>query len=733
MAAAGPNGPSSASNPRKFSEKIALQKQRQAEETAAFEEVMMDISSTRLQAQKLRLAHSRGPYYGGSLPNVNQIGNNTAEFPGSFHSNLDPSRSTRHHGLVERVHRDRRMMSPLRRYMRQIDSSPYSSAYLSPPPEPSWRRNIPWGNFPMEKGHLCRLPSALNRTNSDSALHTSVMNPNPQDPFAGASQGMSQSRRSGQLDGEMDNKAFLFPVPPIDENLLDAKKFTTASTRPKSCEVPGINIFPSPDQTASIALLPAALNTGGSLPDLTNLHFPSPLPTPLDPEESAFPSLSGGNSTSNLANTMTQLGISGSMGMVPRYESLGLSSPLSNTLRNASLQSSLSNPNIQSSLSSQSLSSSLSNPSLQSSLSSPPLQSSLSSRSFQPSLSNPSIQSSAVNPTMQSTFSSSSSYPAMGSPLSSTSMSTSPRRRTPLTLPVGGDSRRHHHKQFSPTMSPTLSSITQGVPLDTSHLPSDQRLPVYPYGQSHLLLQSQQQSAMQQQQQPQPPPTLQQQQQEQVQQTSQQALQHSQTSGTTQQQYPSPYQQPTSQMQLGHQLTDFNLSSTSLPNSVLEDNYFDSQPTAWQTKPQSQQYEQFNVDSSVNSLPLNNNNTAAATTFIRHTSALNFLQAESVGLTGSNSSLHDPQLLNKQNQNNLSRHGTIPNIILTGDSPPGFSKEITNALAGIPGFEMDAPFGLDEDLKIEPFTLEGLNMLSDPYIVLPDPSVEDSFRTDRLQ
>uniref|UniRef100_A0A670ZEA6 Transducer of regulated CREB activity N-terminal domain-containing protein n=1 Tax=Pseudonaja textilis TaxID=8673 RepID=A0A670ZEA6_PSETE len=34
---------SAASNPRKFSEKIALQKQRQAEETAAFEEVMMEV------------------------------------------------------------------------------------------------------------------------------------------------------------------------------------------------------------------------------------------------------------------------------------------------------------------------------------------------------------------------------------------------------------------------------------------------------------------------------------------------------------------------------------------------------------------------------------------------------------------------------------------------------------------------------------------------------------------
>lgn len=53
MATSGANGPgsatASASNPRKFSEKIALQKQRQAEETAAFEEVMMDIGSTRVR------------------------------------------------------------------------------------------------------------------------------------------------------------------------------------------------------------------------------------------------------------------------------------------------------------------------------------------------------------------------------------------------------------------------------------------------------------------------------------------------------------------------------------------------------------------------------------------------------------------------------------------------------------------------------------------------------------
>lgn len=49
---AGSSAGAGASNPRKFSEKIALQKQRQAEETAAFEEVMMEICNTRVSAAR---------------------------------------------------------------------------------------------------------------------------------------------------------------------------------------------------------------------------------------------------------------------------------------------------------------------------------------------------------------------------------------------------------------------------------------------------------------------------------------------------------------------------------------------------------------------------------------------------------------------------------------------------------------------------------------------------------
>ncbi|XP_054567834.1 CREB-regulated transcription coactivator 2 isoform X6 [Eptesicus fuscus] len=608
MATSGANGPgsatASASNPRKFSEKIALQKQRQAEETAAFEEVMMDIGSTRLQAQKLRLAYTRNSHYGGSLPNVNQIGCGLAEFQSPLHSPLDSSRNTRHHGLVERVQRDpRRMVSPLRRYPRHIDSSPYSPAYLSPPPESSWRRTMPWGNFPAEKGQLFRLPSALNRTSSDSALHTSVMNPNPQDTYPGpVPPSVLPSRRGGYLDGEMDSKVFLFQVPAIEENLLDdrhllkpwdAKKLSSSSSRPRSCEVPGINIVPSPDQPANVPVLPPAMNTGGSLPDLTNLHFPPPLPTPLDPEETSYSSLSGGNSTSNLTHTMTHLGISGGLGLGPGYDTPGLHSPLSHP----SLQSSLSNPNLQASLSSP-------QPQLQGSHSHPSLPASSLARHALPttSLGHPSLSAPALS---SSCSSSSASSPVLGAPpYPASTPGASPRHRrvplSPLSLPAGpADARRSQQqmpKQFSPTMSPTLSSITQ--------------------------------------------------------------------------------------------------------------------------------LEQFSMESSSSSLALDPTGFSEGSGFL--------------GGEGSLSGFQDPHALNHQNLTHCSRHGSGPNVILTGDSSPGFSKEIAAALSGVPGFEVSAAglelgLGLEEELRMEPLGLEGLNMLSDPCALLPDPAVEDSFRSDRLQ
>ncbi|XP_051721971.1 CREB-regulated transcription coactivator 2 isoform X2 [Ctenopharyngodon idella] len=713
------------SNPRKFSEKIALHTQRQAEETAAFQQVMMDLTSTRVQAQKVRLARTQGPYYGGSLPNVNQIGRNASELQGSFHSPLDSSRSTRHHGLVERVQRDRRFVSPNRPYRRQMDNSHSSSVYLSPPPDPSWRRN--WNsNFPSDKNQIFhQLPTTvLNRTNSDSALHTSVMNPPAGDPFAGLSLA-AQGRRA----------VFSYPVPPIEENgpddgrLLkpwDSRKLPLLSSRPKSCEVPGITVFPSPDQQGGAPHGASVLNTGGSLPDLSSLHFPSPLPTPLDPEEPGYPSLSGGSSTGNLTCTLTQLGINSSNA----FHSAGLLPSLQGTLSNPSLQSSLSNPNIQSSLSSHSftnslssasLHSSLSNPSLQSSLSSSPsLRSSLSSQSLQSSLSNSSLQSAASNPSYGGSGSFAPHTPGQVQP----QLSTSPRRRaqlSPVILP--SDTRRHHPKQFSPT-SCSLSSITQGVPLDTSKLQMDQRLSQYSFGQQQV------------QKGPVPAQTgvhthRPSSQTAQLHQHNMQNLhktQNFQMQRPNQNQNPGSYgsvdaSQPDSQteQQTGQnrplpalqQISELDLyNDTMFLNSLLDDPYLDLQLSSRQNQNLSLS-QQFSLDS-------------------------HDLGSGSVKAHGQQGAL---ELLESSEQQMLShnqcqtysdgRH-TVPNIILTGDSSSGLSKEITNALSGVPGFEMD-PFSSDDSLRMDPLALEGLGMLTDGDLMLADPAVEDSFRSDHLK
>uniref|UniRef100_A0A8C2NRZ6 CREB regulated transcription coactivator 1 n=1 Tax=Capra hircus TaxID=9925 RepID=A0A8C2NRZ6_CAPHI len=260
----------------------------------------------QLQLQKsqyLQLGPSRGQYYGGSLPNVNQIGSSTVDLPFQTpfqSSGLDTSRTTRHHGLVDRVYRERgRLGSPHRRPLsvdkhgRQISFPRGWRTITWQPQKTSWRR----------------------QTNSDSALHQSTITPTQPEPFTGGSQDAHQKRGIGRAHGLC---CLLFQTGP----------------RPKSCEVPGINIFPSADQENTTALIPATHNTGGSLPDLTNIHFPSPLPTPLDPEEPTFPALSSSSSTGNLAANLTHLGIGAAgqglstPGSSPQHRPAGVS-PLS--------------------------------------------------------------------------------------------------------------------------------------------------------------------------------------------------------------------------------------------------------------------------------------------------------------------------------------------------------------------------------------------------------------------
>ncbi|XP_070986330.1 CREB-regulated transcription coactivator 3 isoform X3 [Oncorhynchus clarkii lewisi] len=676
---------SGGSNPRKFSEKIALHNQKQAEETLAFDQLMTDLTVSRVQFQKiqqLRQTQTRAQYYGGSLPNVNQIGNASADFQGGFPGALDSVRGTRHHGLVERVHRDRNQRinlphrRPIDKHGRQMESSPYGTVYLSPPPDNNWRREQqPWAE---EKRPGFRLISQLNRTNSDSALHTSAMN--PQDPF-GMNQQMGRGppqRNASVNEAEVDGSGDVFSFPslsneeglmgvskPLPKQLWEAKKVQSLSSRPKSCEVPGINIFPSPEQNAGLSNYQGSLNTGGSLPDLSNLHFPSPLPTPLDPDDGHHggggyhPNLSGGSSTGNLPAAMMHLGIGNHQG---GWTEGGLSS-------------SLSNPSIQNSLQNSQLHSSLSNPSIQNSLQNSQLHS---------SLSNPSIHSSLRLTSL--------SNPPQGA------MSSSPRRRpapiSPLTLSPGTEQRRGLSKQLSPTMSPSLSPITQGVALDTSSLPMEPPPPYPLYQQLH----QQSQHSMGQQQQRQ------------------------------QQRHHQHQQQPVSPLQ--NISLDFNSGHNNMA-AFFNDPFMDPQFSSRQAKALSYQLDQFSMLESAMS------QIAGGSCFdpsSPSSSPLYCSQAALMGLGGSHGNLQD-QLQQMRPNNNYNCSGGVPNIILTDDSNPSHSKDISSAMSAgnmADCFDSEVSFPLEDELRIEPLSLDGLNMLSDPDMVLSDPSVEDSFRSDRL-
>ncbi|KAL3993386.1 membrane-associated phosphatidylinositol transfer protein [Sarotherodon galilaeus] len=471
----------------------------------------------------------------------------------------------------------------------------------------------------------------LHRTNSDSALHTSAMNPNPQDPF-GMNQQMGRGppqRNASVNEAEVDGSGdvFSFPTIPNEENLMgvskplpkqlwQAKKVQSLASRPKSCEVPGINIFPSPEQNPGLSHYQGSLSTGGSLPDLSNLQFPSPLSTPLDPDDnSGYPNISGGSSTGNLPAAMMHLGISNTQG----------------------LSSSLSNPSIQASLNNCQLQSSLSNPSINSSL---------------------------------------------------RLSSNSPRRRpapiSPLTLSPGAEQRRGLAKQLSPTMSPSLSPITQGVALDTSNMPREPP-PPYPLYQQpqHVVDQGRQRQQQQQQQ-----------------------------------------QQPVSPLQSIP--LDFNTSQPNNLAALFSDPFMEPQFSNRQNKMVPYQLDQFGL------LENTMSSTAGGSCFDPSSASLYYSQAAQSGMGGSHGSLQD-QMHMRSNMLYSNCSGGLPNIILTDDSNPSLSKDISSALSTVPEcFDSEVGFPLEDELRIEPLSLDGLSMLSDPDMVLPDPSVEDTFRSDRL-
>lgn len=75
--------------------------------------------------------------------------------------------------------------------------------------------------------------------------------------------------------------------------------------------------FPHNSPNMGLSPFLGTLNTGGSLPDLTNLHYSAPLPASLDTGNPLFGGMSMGNSVGNLPAAMTHLGIRSSSGKCP--------------------------------------------------------------------------------------------------------------------------------------------------------------------------------------------------------------------------------------------------------------------------------------------------------------------------------------------------------------------------------------------------------------------------------
>ncbi|XP_050522316.1 CREB-regulated transcription coactivator 3-like isoform X10 [Daktulosphaira vitifoliae] len=211
-------------NPRKFSEKIALHNQKQAEETAAFEKIMREVSVATC---------------------VKALANGSEEIV----TDQNPEARVRPVGYRERG-RSVGSVGPMRSEKRSTDKSPYSSGpYLSPPPPDSgWRR-----------------------TNSDSALHNSVLQSTSTESVAHLHSPGSQRRTL------------------IDNQQYEKKKYlsTSPDRRPRSCcevpRVPGINIYTT-QQEPGVVQIPIGNNTG-SLPDLTNFQFSPPIHAPLDQDD----------------------------------------------------------------------------------------------------------------------------------------------------------------------------------------------------------------------------------------------------------------------------------------------------------------------------------------------------------------------------------------------------------------------------------------------------------------
>lgn len=234
-------------NPRKFSEKIALHNQKQAEETAEFERIMREVSDVTSKGDEATNLTELKSYT--TLENVKPKKDSVSKAGNPNHS---------------RESRGRTPGGPMRNRQssRNHDTSPYgnSSVHLIPPMESNWHRSISDSAIHQS---LCQAQSESNHLNTHSPL---TLSPTVQRKISNA-QSISKVHHHHNLSSNH-----------LENNTLHDMRSRSSTGLSR---LPGINIYPSQNHNDGIQI-PIPSNTG-SLPDLTSVGYPM-YPSPLDQE-----------------------------------------------------------------------------------------------------------------------------------------------------------------------------------------------------------------------------------------------------------------------------------------------------------------------------------------------------------------------------------------------------------------------------------------------------------------
>uniref|UniRef100_A0A4Y0AYK9 Transducer of regulated CREB activity N-terminal domain-containing protein n=1 Tax=Anopheles funestus TaxID=62324 RepID=A0A4Y0AYK9_ANOFN len=247
-------------NPRKFSEKIALHNQKQAEETAEFERIMREVLDVTSKTDEGSNLTELKPY---SQPETIKV-----------KKEISPKTSTPSH---TRESRGRTPGGPMRNRQasRNHDTSPYgnSTVHLIPPMENNWHRSI----------SDSAIHQSLCQNQQDGTLLTThsplTLSPTVQRKISNA-QHISKVHNNHMTNNHHNHHHHHHhPSNHHDNGSTQDIRSRSSTALPR---LPGINIYPSQNHPDSIQI-PIPSNTG-SLPDLTSVGYPSMYPATLDQE-----------------------------------------------------------------------------------------------------------------------------------------------------------------------------------------------------------------------------------------------------------------------------------------------------------------------------------------------------------------------------------------------------------------------------------------------------------------